>query len=156
MALEEAMSKTPEGMDDENEREDGPEDMTDEEEDDLRIAVTLAEDLIDQGGYDIIEKALSTKDPGTIIGQFIMQLVSQMGESLPEGVTLSPRIFFAYGGVVEQISDYLQEEYGVSKEIMDRAEKFIGAAAQEMAAGQQAQQQQAPQQAAPALPQGAM
>lgn len=130
------------------------EDMTDEEEQDLRIAVTIAEDLIDQGGYDVIEQALKTKDPGTIIGQFIMQMVSQMAESMPEDVTLSPRIFFAYGGFIEQVSDYLQDEYDVPKDVMDRAERFIGAAAQEIANGQQAQQAGAQQQAQPVMPAG--
>lgn len=69
-----------------------------------------------------------------------MQMVSQMSEQLPEEVALDPSIFFAVGGWVEQISDYLQEEYDVPKEVMDRAEIYIGTAAQQMAQGQQAQQ----------------
>lgn len=153
MALEEEMvNQVPE-----EEMEDDTieaEDMSDEEEQDLRIAVALAEDLIDQGGYEVIEQALKTKDPGVIIGQFIMQMVSQMAESLPEDVTLSPRIFFAYGGFIEQVSDYLQDEYDVSKSVMDRAEKFIGTAAQEIANGQQAQQAQPPVPEQPVLPAG--
>lgn len=123
-------------------------DLSDEEEDDLRIALSVCESLIDEGGYQVIEQALKSKDPGTVIGQFLMQMVSQMAESLPEGIELSPRIFFAHGGLVEQLSDYLQDEYDVPKKDMDRAEIYIGTAAQSMAQGQQSQQGQ-PQPAAP-------
>lgn len=143
MALEDEMTQAP--------QEQG---LTDEQEADLSIAVNLAKDLIDQGGFDVIEQALATKDPGQIIGQFLMQMVSQMGEQLPQDVTLDPSIFFAVGGWIEQISDYLQEEYDVPKEVMDRAEIYIGTAAQEMSKGQAAQPA-APQPEAP-LPQGAM
>lgn len=143
MALEDEMTQAP--------QEQG---LTDEQEADLSIAVNVAKDLIDQGGFDVIEQALATKDPGQIIGQFLMQMVSQMGEQLPQDVTLDPAIFFAVGGWIEQISDYLQEEYDVPKEVMDRAEIYIGTAAQQMAQGQAAQP--APPQPEAPLPQGAM
>lgn len=148
MALEKEMAQ-------EVEQDEG--DLTDDEEDDLRIAVTLAENLIDDGGYEVIEQALGSSDPGQVIGQFLMQMVSQMAENLPEGVDLSPRIFFAYGGWVEQVSDYLQDEYDVPTDVMDRAEMFIATAAQQMAQGQQQQQQAppgAPAEQAPVMPGG--
>lgn len=117
--------------------------LTAEEEDDLAIAVMLAENLIDDGGLQIIQEALnSSNDPGQVIGEFLMQLVAQMSESLPQDVELSPRVFLAEGGWVEQVSDYLQEEYEVPRDVMDRAEIFIATQAQSMAAGA-AQQQQA-------------
>lgn len=149
MALEKEMAQ-------ESQMDEG--DLTDEEEDDLKIAVNLAKNLIDDGGYEVIEQALSSSDPGQVIGQFLMQMVSQMAENLPDGVELSPRIFFAYGGWVEQISDYLQDEYDVPRKDMDRAEMFIATAAQQMAQGQ-AQQQQgaapaAPAEQAPVMPGG--
>ena len=122
-----------------------PERLGKEEEDELRIMVNLAENMIDEGGADIIDQAMESKDPGTIIGQFIMQLGSQLGEKLP--FEISPRIMLAEGGWVEQISDYLQEQYDVPKKVMDRAEIFVGSSAQNMA--QQQQQQPAPQGAAP-------
>ena len=101
-----------------------------------------AKNLIDDGGWEIISQALESNDPGQIIGQFLMQLVAQMTENLPEGVDIDPAIYLAIGGWVEQISDYLQEEYDVSKEVMDRAEMYIGTASQQMAQGQQQQQMQ--------------
>lgn len=120
--------------------------LSDEEEDELKIMVNLAEDMIDDGGYQVIEQAMNSKDPAQVIGQFILQLGSQLGEQLP--FEISPRIMLAEGGWVEQISDYLQEEYDVPKKIMDRAEIFIGSTAQGMA------QQQQPAPAQPAMPQG--
>ena len=121
--------------------------LTDDDEEQLSIAVNLAKNLIDDGGYDVIEQALSSKDPGQVIGQFLFQMVAQMGEQLP--FELSPRIFFAHGGWIEQISDYLQEEYDVPEDVMDRAEIFIGTAAEQIAQGQQAGQAQPAQPVAP-------
>lgn len=130
---------------DEQMAQQGPERLGKEEEDELRVMVNLAMNMIDEGGDQIIDQAMNSKDPGTIIGQFIMQLGSQLGEQLP--FEISPRIMLAEGGWVEQISDYLQEQYDVPKKVMDRAEIFVGSSAQNMA--QQQQQQPAPQGAAP-------
>lgn len=130
---------------DEQMAQQGPERLGKEEEDELRVMVNLAMNMIDEGGADIIDQAMESKDPGTIIGQFMMQLGSQLGEQLP--FEISPRIMLAEGGWVEQISDYLQEQYDVPKKVMDRAEIFVGSSAQNMA--QQQQQQPAPQGAAP-------
>ncbi|MFA6935476.1 MAG: hypothetical protein WCR70_09410 [Sphaerochaetaceae bacterium] len=133
--------------------------LTDEEESELSIMVNIAKDMIDEAGYKVIQQALESKDPGVVIGQFIMQLGSQLGEQLP--FDPSPRIMLAEGGWVEQISDYLQEEYDVPKKVMDRAEIFVGSSARAMAQGdqQQAPQQGAaapPQPAAPPIPEGGM
>lgn len=137
------------------EEEEGAERLTPEEEDDLAIAVTLAQNIIDDGGIQVIDEAMnSSSDPAEVIGQFLMQLVAQMSEQLPEEVELSPRVFLAQGGWVEQVSDYLQEDYDIPREVMDRAEMFIAAQADSMAQGamqqQEAQQQQLAQ---PAMPQ---
>ena len=152
MALEEQMAKEQSSNQNSNM-------LSEEEERDLNIGVMLAQDLIDSGGIEVIQKAEQSKDPGQVIGQFLMQLVSQMDEMLPEQLKLSKKIYFAVGGWIEQISDYLQEEYGISKEIMDRAEIYMGTTAQQMAATQankqlQPQQPAAPQQ--PAMPNGGM
>lgn len=139
MALKDEVAGTPEGQMPQNEEK-----LTDDEEDDLQIMVTLAENMIDDGGWEVIEQAEQSSDAGQVIGQFLMQLGSQLGEMLPENMKPSPRIMFAHGGWVEQVSDYLQEEYDVPKDVMDRAEIFIATAAQQMSQGQAAQQQAAP------------
>lgn len=135
MALDEKLAK---------EKAPQEERLTDEEEDDLRVMVSLAKNMIDEGGIQVIDKAMDSKDPGQIIGQFLMQLGSQIGEQLP--FDISPRIMLAQGGWLEEVSDYLQDEYDIPRKDMDRAEIFVAQAAQGMA---QNQQQQA---AAPAAP----
>ena len=115
--------------------------LSDEEEQDLTIAVRLAEDLIDDGGIEVINQAMNSSDPAQVIGQFLMQLVAQMNGNLPKGIELSPRIYFAEGGWVEQVSDFLQDEYDIPRDVMDRAEIFIATAAQQMAQGQASGQQ---------------
>lgn len=139
MALEDQLNK-----EDEQERDDGPESLTDDEELDLEIMVNLAKIMIDEGGYEVIQQADKSSDPGQVIGQFLVQLGSQIAEGLPEEAKPSPRIMLAEGGWVEQVSDYLQEEYDVPRDVMDRAEMYIGGAAQSIAQGQQAQQGQPP------------
>ena len=123
--------------------------LTDAEENELDIMVKLAQNLIDEGGIEAIDMAKGSKDPGQVIGQFLMQLGSQLGEQLP--FEISPRIMLARGGWLEQVSDYLQDEYGFSKKDMDRAEIFVASSAQSMAQGQQ-QQQAAPAAQAPVDP----
>lgn len=116
--------------------------LSKDEKDDLRIAVGITQDLIDDGGWEVVERAISTsKDPGQVVGQFLMQLAGELTKNLPQGVTLSPRIWLANDGVLEQVSDYLQEEYDVDSEVMDRAEMFVASAIQAQA---QQEQQQAP------------
>lgn len=121
--------------------------LGDEEEKDLDIMVSMAENMIDDSGSDIIEQAMSSKDPGVVIGQFLMQLGSQLGEQLP--FEISPRIMLAEGGWLEQVSDYLQDEYDVPKKIMDRAEIFVASSAQQMSQSQQQQQASAQEQVVP-------
>lgn len=126
--------------------------LSQEEETDLKIAVLFGERLIDDGGIKVIDDAIkSSNDPGQVIGQFLMQMVSQLNEKLPKEIQLSKRIYLCEGGWVEQISDYLQEQYQIDKKIMDRAEIYIATAAQKMAQGQKQQmaQGQPPQASVP-------
>lgn len=134
MALKDQVAGPQEGQMPQNEEK-----LTDDEEDDLNIMVTLAENMIDDGGYEVLAQAEQSSDPGQVVGQFLLQLGSQIGEMLPDNIKPSPRIMFAHGGWVEQVSDYLQEEYDIPKATMDRAEIFIATAAQQMAEGQAAQ-----------------
>jgi hypothetical protein len=149
MALEDEMAQSAPNPDDNKK-------LTKEENQDLKIAVALAERMIDDGGYDVIKQALDeSNDPGQVIGQFLMQLVSQMDQNMPEDMKLSKRIYFAHNGWIEQVSDFLQDEYKVPRQVMDRAEMYIGAAAQKMAQGgaqQAAGQAPAQSGAAPAQP----
>lgn len=126
--------------------------LTKEEESDLSIMVTMAEDMIDEAGWQVLQQAEQSSDPSVVVGQFLMQLGSQLGEQLP--FDISPRVMLAEGGWLEQISDYLQEEYGIPKEVMDRAEIYIASNAQGMAQAQQQAPQGNPQeQPQPVVPQ---
>lgn len=129
MALEDQIKEAP---------QEDPNALSEEEEVDTDIAVTLAKDLIDQGGYEVIEQAIEqSSDPAQVIGQFLLQLGDELGTQFPEQAKLSPRIWLAQGGVLEQVSDYLQEEYDVEKEVMDRAEVYVASTITDMAASQE-------------------
>lgn len=147
---------------DELEKEDTPDGtLHEKEEKDLSIMVNLAKNMIDDEGIKVIKSAENSKDQGQVIGQFLFQLGSTLAEKLSGMVDVSPRIMLAEGGWVEQVSDYLQEQYGIPKDVMDRAELYIGGMAQQMAQGQQggspqaapAGQPPAPEQQPPMMPQ---
>ncbi len=134
--------------------------LSEADEQDLEIMVLLAKRMIDEGGQQVLDAAQKSSDPSQVIGQFLMQLGSQLAEMMPDGMKPSPAIMLAEGGWLEQISDFLQEEYGISKDIMDRAEIFVAHSADQMRASQQAgagnDQQQAPAQQPPMPQAGGM
>jgi len=107
--------------------------LSKEEKQHLSIMVNLAKNLIDDGGVEVINAAQKSRDPGQVIGQFLLQLGSQISEQLAGKVDISPKILLIEDGWVEQVSDYLQDEYGVSKDVMDRAEIYVGGMAQQQA-----------------------
>lgn len=142
MALEDKMKPAPE-------QEEG----RDEADLDLQIAVLLGMRLLDDGGFEVIDRAVDeSSDPSQVIGQFLMQMGQQMYESMPDDMRFSPEIMLAEGGWLEQISDYIQAELGVDSAIMDKAEIYVAHQATQMA---QAKQAPAAAGAAQAMPQGA-
>lgn len=146
MALKDEINKEPENTDTGK--------LSDAEEKDLSIMVNLAKNMIDDDGINVIKSAENSKDQGQVIGQFLFQLGSALAEKLSGMVDISPRIMLAEGGWVEQVSDYLQQDYGIPKNVMDRAELYVGGMAQQMATSQQSgaapQEGAAPPQGAPA------
>jgi hypothetical protein len=147
MALEEKMKETPK------------KEPMDDRDIDLKIAVLMGMDLLDKGGFDVIEKAVDeSSDPSQVIGQFILQLGQQLHEKMPDDLKFDPGIMLEEGGWVEQISDYIQAQIGVSAEIMDKAEIYVAHTATQMAQNKAAPAAAAAAQApegAP-MPQGAM
>lgn len=61
-------------LEDQLQEQQSPQEMTEDQEQDLSIAVNIAKNLIDDGGWEITNQALESNDPGQIIGQFLMQL----------------------------------------------------------------------------------
>lgn len=141
--------------------------LTPDDEQDLELAVLLGKRLIDDGGAQILESAKNSSDAGQVIGQFLLQLGSQMGEQMPPDAQLSPAIFLARGGWLEQMSDFIEENFGIDRKTMDRAEVYVASTAQQMAQKKQGEAQpgvpaqqppmqpEAPQGPAPVMPQGA-
>lgn len=124
----------------EDKTSDAEDELSTEEKQHLSIMVNLAKNLIDDGGNQVITAAMKSRDPGQVIGQFLVQLAQQIAEKLEGKVDVSPRIILIEDGWVEQVSDYLQEEYGIDKATADRAELYIGAVGMKQA---QAMQQEA-------------
>lgn len=121
-----------------------------EDEMDLEIGVLLGKRMLEDGGFSIVEKAVeSSRDPSQVIGQFLMQMGQEMMENMPDDAKLTPAILLSPGGWLEQISDFIQTELDVKKEIMDKAEVYVASTASQMA---QAKQGQTDGVQAPAVP----
>lgn len=145
MALEEQLAAKEEPQSD-------PNGLTDQEEQDLEIALLMGERLLEDGGYDVLQKAVDTSsDPSQVIGQFFIQVIQKLSDDFPEDMKLSPRIYLAKGGWLEQMMDKVIDELGLDFKVADKAEIYVAQMAQELGKANQ-QKQQAAQEAPPAMP----
>lgn len=152
MAIEEqVMNQVPA-----NEQAPTLESLTDEEEDDLELAVLTTERLLEDGGYEVIEQALTTsKDPSQVIGQFMIQLIQKLNEQFVNENQLSRRIWLCKGGWLEQAMDMVIDEFGLDYAVSDKAEVYVADTITKMAqAGASAGPAPQPGQAPPVVPQG--
>lgn len=120
-----------------------------EEELDLKLAVKTAEKLMMEGGLEAIETSLKeSQDPAKVVGQFLSQLILQMHEQFPEDINVSPRIYLAEGGVLEQLLDFLEVKLKLPKEFSDQVFADV---VEIFKAGAQGSQQPQPAQPGPGL-----
>lgn len=139
--------------------------FSEEEDKDLRIGVLIGEQLLEQGGLDVIQKAVdSSSDPAQVIGQFFVHMIQHLQEKMPPEVKLSPRIYLSKNGWLEQMMDYVIEKIELDPKVADRAEVYVATTAQQLAKAkpaapgqegadpQQPTQPQPEQQQAPAMP----
>lgn len=111
--------------------------LTDQEEQDLHIAWLMAEQLLEDGGIDVVLQAVdSSGNPAQVVGQFIAQLIMQISEALEGEDQLSPKIYFSENGLVEIIGDYLEDE-GVPEDVVGNAEVVCLSIMQSVAQGNQ-------------------
>lgn len=126
-----------------------PNQLSDEEELDLEIGVAMAKKLlVEGGGLDVVKNAIGeSQDAPAVIGQFFAQLFAQMQESFPQDMEISPRIYLAKGGVLEQCLDFIEEKLGLPREFSD---EVFGAVVETIkGAAQQPPEQAAPPQEQP-------
>ena len=116
-----------------------------EEELDLKLAVKTAQRLMMEGGLKAIETSLNeSQDPAKVVGQFLSQLILQMHEQFPKDINVSPRIYLAEGGVLEQLLDFLEVKLKLPKEFSDQVFADVVEIFKAGAQGAQQQQPQAP------------
>lgn len=90
--------------------------------DDLEIAVLMAQDMLEQGGIQVIRDAINqSQDPALVVGQFLGQLIGQLGEQLQQKFPdFDMRVFLADGGWLDQILDYIETELGYPENFSDQ------------------------------------
>lgn len=90
-------------------------------QDDLEIAFRMGVQLLNEGGLDMLRKAINeSTDPAVVIGQFLAQLMGQMAESLRDEVDLDPSVFLAKGGWLDMMLDYIETKLGYPEEFSDQ------------------------------------
>lgn len=100
----------------------GPPALGDKDSNDMRNMVMLGVDLMEQGGNDAIEKALtSSQDPTQVVGHVLAQVLMSLAETGGRDLDVDPRIFLAKGGWLEAMLDYIEVRFGLPKEFSDDA-----------------------------------
>lgn len=89
--------------------------------DDVELLTRMAIKLMSDGGLDVIKTALQeSQDPAQVVGQFMVQLISQLAENVGQQVDIDMRAFLAKGGVLENLLDYIEEQLGYPAEFSDQ------------------------------------
>ncbi len=90
-------------------------------QDDLEIAFRMGVQLLNDGGLDMLRKAINeSTDPAVVIGQFLAQLMGQMAETLRDEVDIDPAIFLAKGGWLDMTLDYIETKLGYPEQFSDQ------------------------------------
>ena len=103
--------------------------------------------LMNKGGWNIVEEALNSSDPAKGLGIFLSELIMKVAMAAHQkGLKLDMKVFLRDNGIVEELLNLMERHFDMpsafSEEIFDQVVANIekGLAAQ--------QQQQAPQQGA--------
>ena len=90
-------------------------------QDDLEIAFRMGVQLLNDGGLDMLRKAINeSTDPAVVIGQFLAQLMGQMAETLRDEVDIDPAVFLAKGGWLDMTLDYIETKLGYPEQFSDQ------------------------------------
>lgn len=89
---------------------------------DVEIAVRMAIKLLNEGGgLKVISDAIQqSKDPAAVIGKFLTQMIGQLAEKLRDEANISPGIFIAKNGFLDQILDYIEKKLGYPEDFSDQ------------------------------------
>lgn len=101
---------------------------------DVELAFRMAVEMLEDGGLDIIKQAIDqSTDPAAVVGQFLAQMIGELGEGLEAEYDIDPRIFLAKNGWLDLILDYIEGALGYpdsfSDEIYQQVVEVIKAAA---------------------------
>lgn len=99
-----------------------PPEMGEKEVQDKQLMVMMGADLMEQGGNDVIAKALEqSQDPTQVVGQVLAQVMMTLAEKGGRDMDIDPRVFLAKGGWLEDMLNYIESRFGLPKEFSDDA-----------------------------------
>lgn len=87
----------------------------------LEMAVRLGAKLLQEGGLDVIKKAIDqSQDPAQVVGQFLAQVMAKLAEQMRDNYGADPGMFLAKGGWLDYMLDIIENELGYPEEFSDQ------------------------------------
>jgi hypothetical protein len=120
----------------------------------LAKIMPLVLQLMNKGGWNIVEDALDSQNPAQPLGRFLAELIMKVATAAQEkNMQLDMKVFLREGGVVETLLNMMEEHFDMppefSDEIFATLVKVIEQGMQAQSQGQQAPPQGQPQQVPP-------
>lgn len=96
------------------------------DEDFAEYVFLLGVELLEEGGLGVLQKAVQQSgDPIVVIAQFIVQMVTQLAETLAQETNFDPRVMLVRGGFVDSISDFIVKKLQLGEEASDMIEQEV-------------------------------
>jgi hypothetical protein len=134
-----------------------------ERDESFKKIMPLVIQLMNKGGWDIVEQALASQDPAKALGVFLSELIMKVAMAAQEkGLNLDMKVFLRDNGIVEELLNLMERHFDMPSafsdeifaEVIDNIEK--GLAAQQQPQGGAPPQQPGLEQQQPMPQQGAM
>jgi hypothetical protein len=109
----------------------------------LAKIMPLVLQLMNKGGWNIVEDALDSQDPAQPLGRFLAELIMKVATAAQQkNLQLDMKVFLRDGGVVETLLNIMEEQFDMPPEFSD---EIFATLVQVIEQGMQSQGQQAPQ-----------
>lgn len=110
-----------------------------ERDESFKKIMPLVIQLMNKGGWDIVEQALASQDPAKALGVFLSELIMKVAMAAHQkGLNLDMKVFLRDNGIVEELLNLMERHFDMPSAFSDEIfAEVIDAIEQGMAAQQQ-------------------